>query len=199
MELDGPNKVANSNGLLRIWPFIQAEANVEIKGDNVNMAPLESDQDAPKALRLRVLVVASNNELRESQDRFTSMVGESPGFSWLSHPLNVIFQRISDSRGGRRAKPVPAKRPGAPPRLVEREAHQVRLSETKQPWFLLFLHFVQISPKLCARQGDVVEADLQPLWRLPKQARGLLASQTFTQRMVRWEGTPSQLDQQRHH
>ena len=75
----------------------------------------------------------------------------------------------------------------------------MRLSETKQPWCLLFLHFVQISPKLSARQGDVVEADLQPLWRLPKQARGLLASQTFTQGMVRWEGTPSQMDQQRHH
>ena len=112
----------------------------------MNMASFEPDQNTPKAFRFGVLVVASHHKVRERQDRFSSMIGESPGNSGLSHFTSTSFDGLPDGGCGWRAKPVPAKRSGPPPRLVKRDTHQVRLSETQQPRLLVLTHFVKVSP-----------------------------------------------------
>ena len=112
----------------------------------MNVASSEPDRDAPKALRFGVLVVASHNEFRKSQDRFTTMVGESPGLPRLSHICPSSLDGTSDGGGSWRAKPVPAQPFCSPPRLVQRDAHEVRLSEAEQSRLLLIGHLIKVCP-----------------------------------------------------
>ena len=192
-KFDGPNEVADGNGLLSVWPFIQTEADIEVDRNQVNVAAFEPDQDTPKALRFRVLVVASHHILGQGKDRFTTMVGEGPGPSRLGLVFPTSLDGLPNGGGSWCAKPVPAQAFGSPPGFVQRDAHEVRFCEAEQARLLVLGHLVQVGPKLSACQGHIVEANLEPFWRLPKQAEGLLAVRTFTQRLVEQEEAHRQL------
>ena len=157
------------------------------------VASSEPDQDAAEALRFRVLVMASHNELRERQDRLASMVSEGPGFSGLSPICPINLSSLTNGGGGWRAEPVPAQPPGSPPRFVQRDAQGVRLGEAKQPRHLTNGHLIEVSPKLPPSQGHIVEANLQPLSWLPRQARGVESAYPATLRLVEQEEAHPQL------
>ena len=192
-KFDGPNEVADGNGLLSVWPFIQTEADIEVDRNQVNVAAFEPDQDTPKALRFRVLVVASHHILEQGKDSFTTVVGEGPGRPRLCLVFPTSLDGMPNGGGSWCAKPVPAQAFGSPPGFVQRDAHEVRFCEAEQARLLVLGHLIKVGPKLSARQGDIVEANLQPFRRLPKHAEGLLAVSTFTQRLVEQEEAHRQL------